>query len=353
MDKPKGKRLIDELEENDSFLSKYHLYRRVDKQKAWTDFCHRVNIRVPNKTSWWTIYKYAAILLLPVSILAIWLLLLSKPSISIESLSEVVPGNSQAVLILSNGNQIDLDSTAMDSLPVGGATVATIKDNHITYGETSQAALEEYNTLLTKRGGEYRIVLEDGTKVHLNADSQLKYPVGFSKDERKVYLEGEAYFEIAHDAKRPFYVVTDKMTVRQYGTAFNINAYPDEDAAVVLVRGNVGVITGGSERMISPGQLAELKNGSNQLVVKNVDVEAYTAWNEGRFFFDNQSLKDITDILSRWYNIDIRFKTDGIQQLHFTGSLDRYDTIEPIIQAISSTVNVKVEVKGHVLYISR
>lgn len=353
MDESKEKRLINELEENDSFLPRYLHYRRVDKRKAWMNFCRRVEVKPSGRMRWMSLCKYAAILLLPLSIIAVCLMLFIEPSVPKGILSEIRSGSSQAVLVLSNGNEIALDSTATENLSVGGTAVATVKNNHISYNETPQTTSDEYNTLLTKRGGEYRIVLEDGTKIHLNAASQLKYPVAFSKNERTVYLQGEAYFEIAPDKKRPFYVITDNMKVRQYGTSFNVNAYPGGNTEVVLVRGSIGVLAGNSEQMILPGQLAELKEGSNQLLITNVDVESYTAWNEGRFFFDNQSLKEITDILSRWYNIDIRFRTDDIQRLHFTGSLDRYDTIEPIIQAISSTVDVKVEMQGRVLYISK
>ena len=353
MDKPKKRSLVDGLEKDNSFLDRYRHYRRVNKNKAWAEFCRRVNIAPHRRFQWKTMGKYAAMLLLPVGLLFAGWLYYNSLDASKESLAEILPGNSQAVLVLSDGHEIALDSMRVDPVSLGGSAMATVVDNHLSYQTASAEQSERYNTLLTKRGGEYRILLEDGTKVHLNADSRLKYPIAFGRNKRVVYLQGEAYFEIAPDKDRPFYVITDKMEVKQYGTAFNVNAYPGEKTEVVLVRGSVGVTVGYAEQMLEPGQLAELPADGDLLTVTPVDVNSYIAWNEGRFFFDNQSLKEIADILSRWYDIDIRFKTDGLQSLHFTGSLDRYDTIEPIIQAISSTVDVQAEIKGHVLYISK
>lgn len=355
MGKLKTDRLLDKLEKSDSFLSKYRHYRRVDKKKAWLAFCLRVEAKPTKRIHWQFVFRYAAILLLPISIIAICLLLVADPvekQIS-ESLAEVGPGSSRAVLVLSDGNEISLDSTVSNRLAVGESAVAAVTGNHISYKANSQTASVQYNTLLTKRGGEYRIVLEDGTKVHLNATSQLKYPVVFTDKERVVHLQGEAYFEVAPDKARPFYVVTDQMKIRQYGTAFNVNAYPGSNTEVVLVRGSIGVTVGDKERTLVPGQLAKVHAGSNLLSIKEVDAESYVAWNDGRFFFDNQSLKDIATVLSRWYDVEIQFVKGSIQYLHFTGSLDRYDTIEPIIQAISRAADVKVEMKNHILYISK
>lgn len=353
MDERKNKRLIDEMEKNDSFLSKYRHYQRIDRKKAWLDFCKRIDVKPKARIHWQLVYTYAAILLLPISIIALYLFLLAKPTAVENSLAEVRPGRSQAILILSDGNKIALDSTTADRVAVNDSIMATVSNNRISYNGARQSRSQQYNTLLTKRGGEYQIILDDGTKVHLNAASQLKYPVAFSGSERTVYLQGEAYFEIASDKKRPFYVITNGLKVRQYGTLFNVNAYLGEHTEVVLVKGSIGVLTGDKEKMLLPGQLAEFDAENHQLMVKEVDVESYIAWNQGRFFFDNKTLKEIMDILSRWYNVDIQFVTDEIQQLHFTGSLDRYNTIEPIIQAISSAANVKVEIKNHILYISK
>jgi len=353
MDEEKKKRLIEELEENDSFLTKYRHYQRIDKKKAWLDFCKRIDVKPKAKIHWQLVYKYAAILLLPISIIALYLLLFTKPTVSENSLAKVLPGKSQAILILSDGNKIALDSTTANCVVVNDSTTATVSNNRISYNGAKQNTSQQYNTLITKRAGEYQIVLDDGTKVHLNAASQLKYPVAFPGSERTVYLQGEAYFEIAPDKKRPFYVITNGMKVRQYGTQFNINAYPGELAEVVLVKGSIGVLTGEKEQMLLPGQLAEFDTENHQLTIKEVDVESYIAWNQGRFFFDNKTLKEIMDILSRWYDVDIQFVNNEVQQLHFTGSLDRYSTIEPIIQAISSAANVTVEMKNHILYISK
>ncbi|MDR1719535.1 MAG: DUF4974 domain-containing protein [Dysgonamonadaceae bacterium] len=349
----KQKQLIDEMEKDNAFLSKYLHYKRIDKWKAWLDFCRRIGRKPIPTFRWQVVFRYAAaILLLPACMLAVYFILLKAPDDTRQTLAEIRQGTSQAVLILSNGEEVALNAETAEKVAVSESGTATVNNDRISYHNNESVATEQYNTIVTQRGGEYRIELDDGTQVHLNAASQLKYPVAFTGVERTVYLQGEAYFEIAPDSTRPFYVVTDEIKVRQYGTRFNVYAYQNEPATeVILVKGSIGIIIAGEERLLMPGQLAEWNTESHRLEVKNVDVEAYVAWNDGRFHFDNKSLKEIMDVLSRWYNIDIEFIADDVQSLHFTGSFDRYDTIEPIIQAICHSSNMKAEIKNHKLYI--
>lgn len=345
-------------EDATSFLSRYEHYRRAQSRKdeAWKNFCHEVKIPLWRRISRSTWMRCAAAILLPLLMVGFYFAYTGRTATEIRTLAQVKPGSSQAVLVLSGGNELALDSASDASLAVGNGAVASVGGNRISYQDASDAESDggnTYNTLLTRRGGEYRIVLADGTRVHLNADSKLKFPVAFNGTERNVYLEGEAYFEVAHNEEKPFFVHVQGMKIRQYGTAFNVHAYPHEDVEVVLVKGSIGVTAGTSRHMLKPGQLATLKEAGRQLSVEHVDVSSYVAWNEGRFYFVNEKLEDIMKSLSRWYDIDIHFDTDEIRALHFTGSLDRYDTIDPIMQAIAGTVNVKARMKGRTLHLSR
>ena len=203
----------------------------------------------------------------------------------------------------------------------------------ITYRPVAKKTKAEYHTIVVPRGGEYRITLADGTCVHINAESQLRFPVTFSDKERTVRLTGEAYFEVSHRENTPFVVEVGNMRVRQYGTKFNINAY-NEAPEVVLVAGSIGVSGDGGEEV-------------------TLDVSPYIGWTKGRFTFDNERLADIVPELMRWYDVEIKILDDEVANMRFTGSVGRYETIEHIMRAISYTQGVHVAVNGNKIEISK
>lgn len=341
-----------ETKEGRLLSSKYRHYRRIDKDKAWASFYHRIRGNSYKKSSWTRPMKYAAAIFVPLVVITLLFLSKINSEKTENSLASILPGSSQAILVLPNGQEIELDSTNMELLSIDATSGLNLLNSRADSKDNSGNIESDYNTLLTRRGGEYRLELEDGTRIHLNANSKLKYPPHFSTKERTVYLEGEAYFEVAHDDDRPFFVITNGIKVKQYGTSFNINAYQGQNVEVVLVEGSIGLILDENEQLLQPGYLAEFHLENKKITTRKVDVETYTAWNDGRFSFDDESLKEIMDILSRWYNIDILFTDDSIGKMRFTGSLDRYESIEPIMQAISKVAKIKVEMKNHTLHIS-
>lgn len=332
---------------------RYKQYREIDSLSAWKSFKGKVKKNSSFRIEWGDFVRYAAILLLP---LAVACFLWWVPGQERQTTPEtILPGASQAVLLLQNGSRVSLDAGSGTQIPVGYSSMATASEEGISYTHADEEAVDQYNTLLTPRGGEYRVTLSDGTAVHLNSASRLKYPVTFNKNERVVHLEGEAYFEVAKDKNRPFYVVTDGLKVRQYGTSFNVNTYSSQRIDVVLVSGSIGVISnsGKKEQELKPGQKAEFDRSSQTVSVTDVDVESYVSWNDGRFIFDDESLENIMQTLSRWYDVDIRFVSPQLRNLHFTGSVDRYDTIDRILKAIAYTVDVQVDIRERIVYISK
>lgn len=188
------------------------------------------------------------------------------------------------------------------------------------------------------RGGEFKIILEDSTEVWLNSESTLSYPEVFSPTERRVRVTGEAYFAVKTDAKRPFYVETDRLTVKVYGTAFNVRAYADDPFIyTTLERGSISItrtdISSG-EVLLSPGHQALLNREDLKLNMRTVDPQVITGWRHGRFVFEEQPLASIMRDLSRWYDFDYEFESPELEQIIFMGSIPRYADFATAISII-------------------
>ena len=213
----------------------------------------------------------------------------------------------------------------------------------------------QLNTLSVPRGGEYRLTLSDGTKIHLNSESELRYPVSFKGQEnRMVELKGEAYFEIAKDSLHPFKVITQGLLIQQLGTVFNVKSRAEGKVEVALVEGSIGIYPCSQEmQTILPGQLAVWNESKNILSVENKELLSHTAWHFNRFVFYDESLGHLMEELALWYNVDIDFLDESLKKLHFTGSLYRYDDIAVILNAIEETVNVDFKISGLRIKIDR
>lgn len=327
------------LAERNDFSVKYRRYEAVDAEGAKRRFLRKIRRRQIFDTTHWAWYSAAAVAALIV--VSVWFSRTSESEAPAFLLSEVAPGTTQAVLVLENGSEFSL-TRGGETIAFDDSLSARTEDGAITYNPGYAVKSPEYHTLVVPRGGEYRITLSDGTRVHINADSKLRFPVAFSGSERRVQLSGEAYFEVAKEAARPFVVEAGAARVRQYGTIFNINTYNDA-AEVVLVSGAIGVSReNGAEVSLAPGQLAVCDEG---IEVRDVDVLPYIAWTKGRFTFDDERLVDIAEDLMRWYDVEIEILDPEIADMRFTGSVGRDQSIERIMNAISYTQNVRVEVK--------
>ena len=202
-------------------------------------------------------------------------------------------------------------------------------------------------------GQKANLTLPDGTKVWLNSATHLSYDAEYNKSDRKIYLDGEAYFQIAKD-DRPFRVITANGIVKQYGTSFNVNTHVAGVTKVVLVEGAISVLPNqGDEHKIHPGELAVLNGATQDVQISKVDIEPYIAWNSGRFVFDNCSLETLMEVISRWYDKKIMFEDEDIKTIRFTGDLDRYGSIIPILKAIQRVTHLEMDVEGEAIIIRR
>lgn len=280
-----------------------------------------------------------------------------RPVVFIEKTpltNKLVPGGEKAVLTLSNGNQIILDSAGKGTLAQqGNIKVIKLNNGQLSYNSSPDKPGEMlYNTISTPRGGQYQVVLADGSKVWLNAASSLRFPVSFVGDKRTVTLSGEGYFEVAHNADKPFVVAANGMEVEVLGTHFNINAYPDEAAMkTTLLEGSVRVSKDNTGKMISPGEQATIERngnaGNQEISVRQVDVDAVTAWKDGRFVFKGDNIQSVMRQLARWYDAEISYE-ENVTNEEFVGVINRsrYDNISGILGMMEKTGAVSFTVEG-------
>jgi len=311
---------------------------------AWQGIAEHVKRRELSKPSklWSTWLKVAAVLLLVASASIYYV---DKYPIEIESksavmLSTVKPGSNRAVLTSSNGTVYKLNGEKEEII---------FDDNDIHYkdgGLIAKEAGKEILTLSTPRGGQYRVTLSDGTKVWLNAASSISYPSDFNAKERKLTLSGEAYFEVAHNAAKPFIVVTKNQSVKVLGTSFNVNAYGDENQTVTTLTTGSVQLQGAKETtsaMLKPGQQATFDN--NIFDVAEVDVSVYDAWREGYFRFKATSLIDAMRQIDRWYDLNVDY-TDMPKDVYIHASINRNRSLASVINALEKVTNLKFEING-------
>jgi len=261
---------------------------------------------------------------------------------------DVRPGYNKAILTLSNGATITLDSAHTGMLTrQGNAAVINSNDGQLAYhvspGEKPTALV--YNTLTTPRGGQYQLTLPDGTKVWLNAASSLIYPTTFSPDERTVQMTGEAYFEVAHDKKRPFKVKVEGQVIEDIGTQFNVNAYTDESVqTTTLLEGAVRI----GKHVLKPGEKASVAP-SGAIQVSKGDPEQAIAWKNGLFDFTDNDLPTVMRQLARWYNVDIKYE-GNIPERQFTGMIGRSLTLAQVLKGLAREgVQYRIEEGNHLI----
>lgn len=261
----------------------------------------------------------------------------------------------QVELILSSGERMVLGT---DSLRLGDRVEAgMLKDSlrKLSYlqAPAGQDGQEEiFNTLVIPVGGLYELELSDGTRVWLNSVSQLRYPVQFTGKERKVYLSGEAYFDVKTDSLRPFVVESEGMDVRVYGTEFNVTAYRDEKLRTTLVQGKVGIkVDGEKELLLRPGQMAEYDAQTKHLEVQEVNTYLYTAWIEGTFAFKDETIEEIMGRLSRWYDLNVFYANEEVKKQLYDGIIPQVKDFEDVLRMIEGTATIHFEIKGNTVIV--
>lgn len=265
-----------------------------------------------------------------------------KAGIAKQLKNDVLPGSNKAVLTLANGEQVVLtDAKNGVVAKQGGTAIIKTSDgqviNQVANKLTSNEPSIGYNTITTPRGGQYQVVLPDGSKVWLNAASSLKYPTKFSGEERNVELTGEAYFEVARNAAMPFRVRSAGQIVEVLGTHFNINAYTDETLMkTTLLEGSVRVNHEQATVVIKPGEQASAVKGVSRIAVNEADTNEVIAWRDGYFQFNHADIQTVMRQLSRWYDVDVKY--DGaISSNQFGGAIQRNLKLSQVLHILEKS----------------
>lgn len=311
------------------------------------------------KTAW---FRYAAAIIVMVAGAALYFWY-EKPAANQLSEAPVViqapvldlpPGGDRAILTLADGSAIVLDAAANGTLAKQGETeIKKLADGRIAYQKPRKGAAPAaiaYNTMRTPRGGQYQIVLPDGTKVWLNAASSITYPTVFADKERRVSITGEVYFEVAKNPEMPFHVEAGDVDIKVLGTHFNVNAYDDEDLSrTTLLEGGVQLTKSGKPFTIRPGQQAQWTIQNNDLikVADDVDIDQVMAWKRGLFEFSNINLEAIMRQVSRWYDVEVILEKKYTHK-KFGGGISRNLPIRNLLEMLEAN-GVKFTLEGKTL----
>ncbi|PKP33803.1 MAG: hypothetical protein CVU00_09780 [Bacteroidetes bacterium HGW-Bacteroidetes-17] len=349
---PSHKQLIENIVNQENWERRDENIKLLDKILIWENINNQ--IRMVKEKPIFPIKKaiqYAAAIIIPLAMIyGGWYLYKEIPIKQNNQMAQIRPGKSKARLTLGNGQVVELGKND---------TILSTKDENIKieidtgkveYKKDGLPRLKkEIHKIEVPRGGEMFLTLSDGTKVWLNSETELKFPAVFTEKERRVYLKGEALFDVAKDATHPFIVIASGINVTALGTKFNISAYPDDEFLhATLVEGKVVVneeISGKSQSVIlEPSQQAYInKSNTQELIIQKVNTDIYTSWAEGRFIFKNESLELILNKLSRWYNVDVFYDDFEVIHSKFSGKMPRFENCETILKLMEKTNSVKFE----------
>jgi ferric-dicitrate binding protein FerR (iron transport regulator) len=357
---PENKALYTQIKSSQNFRLRNEEYQQINILTGWERLHGKIE-RANKIVKFRRIFLYAAVILVPLVIVGVLSLYVTRQKLEGNHLvyaAKILPGKPRATLVLDNGKSVSLDSLNQLSIKERDGTLIEKGAQSLNYIKNTGNAIvaNVFNTIKIPRGGEYSLVLADGTRVYLNSESQLKYPVQFPGNIREVELTGEAYFEVKRIIQKPFIVKTARMNIEVLGTSFNINAYENTDKVLTtLVEGSVKINVSGSQetKLLKPDEQALFDIKSGRTEIRNVDVNLYTAWKDGRLNFFDTRLEDIMVTLARWYSADIIYENASVKDLRFSGSLDRYGDINQVLDIIKSTGKVKIEIKGSIILFSK
>lgn len=347
----KYRKLGDSISDPRAYRLRQELLGGIDTEKELEQFL-RTHTR--QRRYWGRVYgRVAATIALLIGIGGAWYML-QGPSAEQEIIRQaghVHPGIQGAVLVLSDGTRQNLESRGAHITESDGSRILNDSSQlNYTQVTSEQDKTPIYNHLIVGRGFEYMLVLQDGTKVWMNSESRLDYPIQFSSTSRTVKLSGEAYFEVTPDAKRPFIVtVNDQFNVKVLGTHFNIKAYPGDDRAeTTLVEGKVAI----DSFILRPSEQAVIIKGQAPQI-REVNVDYYTAWHEGWFYFNNERLEIALEQIGRWYDMTFLVSEDDARQLMVTGKLKRFENLNVILDMLATTTQCRFEIKDNRVYVTK
>ena len=318
----------------------------LDEERAWQELAGKIR-RGRIKSFYRRLSLGAAVVIIFIGLgMAFWQR--NKLTEQEVHLIKFLPGSTKATLILANGSQIDLTRGDLKEVITTEALIENdsllgLQYNHIKLRDEQPV----FHTVKVPVAGEYHFTLSDGTKVWMNSDSELRFPVNFTSNRREIFIKGEAYFEVEPDRERPFIVHANQVSIQVLGTKFNVSAYGEsQQVLTTLVQGGVNVKYAGLQTELQPGFQAVTDIKAGTMDRREVEVGMYTSWTKGIFEYENMPLSDIAVQLSRWYDVRIIFAAPEFANRRFTGVVRKYDVLNDVLSIIEQTTDVCFIVNG-------
>lgn len=351
------RRLFERLSSPENLARRNEHAERYRKLQRWEDLEKRIDNR--RFVTVRRVTTYAALLII-LFVASYFVFRLSEGSNEEVGQARLIrPGEAKAVLVLADGQHVTLETRSSFTLQESDGTVICKDSSVLDYrGKNERETTGEeviYNTIKTPLGGEYFLVLSDGSRVHLNAMSSLRFPVRFMRERREVELTGEAYFEVEKD-NRLFVVTTGETSTEVLGTKFNVSAYPeDEEVKTTLIRGSVRFTAKvrGKSFLLKPSEQVSFNKLSGEAKVEEVDVADFIAWKEGLFRFKDWRLEEIMEQLARWYDMKVEFREEALKDIRFGCCFNRYRDITPVLELLEETCKVRVKVEGNTVVLEK
>ena len=349
------KRLFVELCDKEQLKKEVRQYASFDTEGRWKQFEKNFE-RERRKNRRVVVWRACAASVAVLLMVGMGLLYspLKKESVRREARAvAIVPGETQAVLVLGDGREVALKGMRDTALLTdNGEKIWVDGKGELQYALSEKSNMPEIHTLRIPRGGEYKITLDDSTRVWLNSETQFTYPAHFVGKERRVKVTGEAYFEVTKNRESPFIVETDKMDIRVLGTSFNVTTYPDEEKnSTTLVEGMVEVsLPGSAEKIIlNPGEQVLIQK--EKVEVQKVNTKLYVSWMRDRFSFESEDMEAVIRKLSRWYDVCFFFANPEMKQKRFTGSIPKYEEIHQVLKMMEMTTNIRFTIKDKTIIV--
>lgn len=346
--------LFQKIKEGKARFQRDKFVNSLDVKSAWNKVNKEI---VPQKKiiklKEWGL-RIAAVLIIGILVSTLFYVSTKDFDHSIE-LAEVKiqPGSSKAVLQMHNGEIMQLENVSSDSITEKDGTLISNQNGKLAYTSKKEESLQTiYNKVVVPIGGEYQLTLADGTKVWLNSDSEIRYPVQFNQEKRKVWIAGEVYFDVAHDKSKPFVVDVKDVEVEVLGTEFNVEAYANMNSVVTtLVDGSVKLRKETESIIIKPNQQASISTNKEKFTVNTVDAKNYSLWKDGIFYFEEASLNTIMAKLERWYGVKVFFMNQTISEKRFSIEVKRYEEIENVLNILSRTDKVHFDIDENIIVV--
>lgn len=341
---PEHLRLYDLYQSTDIVARKFEFIKEYSAIEAYQEFAGRVKQAKCRKRTL-ALYRYVAAVILLFVLGGSFYFFHDTKDEPIAFVQKIQPGSCKAILTEPDGTKIDISDTTF--LAFVQKSVMSRKN-----GEEKVVAETLYHTITIPRGGEYDLLLSDGSRLRMNSESEIRVPVTFEKGQREVFMKGEIFFDITRDSLAPFVVHTHQGDIRVLGTSFNVRDYQDEDFLyTTLVNGKVAFEREGNYSYLKPGEQLRLNKEDGKTTVETVDVLLYCSWKDGRFVFEKQRLEVIMNTIARWYNINVFYESSSVKDILFTGNIKRYGDLEQVVSMLKLINKIDIKIKDRNVFV--